>query len=70
MKIKEIMPNISPSTFIENYCKIKGIQDVDKYLNPSWDNIEDCNNYDNIQEAFELFDKHILTDSVIVIVSD
>ena len=70
MKIKEQLPKLNPSTFIEDYCKLKNITDIDKFINPTWDNIEDCSNYDGMVEGFELFDKHVMTDSVIGILVD
>ena len=57
MKIKETIPNINPSVFLEDYCKTHNIEDIDSFINPSILNVEPISNYDNMQEGKELLHK-------------
>ena len=59
MKIKKKIEKIDCSNFIKQYLKSCGIDDVDLYLNP---NIQCFNNpfdYQNMEKAIKVFDKHI-----------
>lgn len=52
MKIKELLPN--GEITIESYLKACGVNDTELYLNPNKSAIEPPENYDNMQEAFEM----------------
>ena len=53
MKIKEKFKEINVDTFIHDYIKSCGVEDVEHYLNISWDDRENPSAYDNMQEAYE-----------------
>ena len=70
MKIKETIPNINPSVFLEDYCKTHNIEDIDSFINPSILNVEPISNYDNMQEGYELILKNINNNICILVDTD
>lgn len=58
MKIVEKFSNINVSTFVEDYIRSNGIEDVKHYLNVTWDDRENPSDYDNMQEAYECLCEH------------
>lgn len=60
MKINQKLSHITvDDNFIEDYLRLNGIEDIYKYMNPTWDCIEPPENYDNMQEGKELLEKHL-----------
>lgn len=57
MKIKELLPD--GQITIDSYLKACGVSDADMYLNPDKSIIEPPENYDNMNEAFEMIMKCI-----------
>lgn len=53
MKVNQLFDNISDIT-MEAYLKKHGIDNVDKYLTPNKDCIEDVEHYDNMEEAWDV----------------
>lgn len=58
MKIKESFKELNVETFVTDYLKSRGIEDVQGYLNASWGDRDNPCDYDNIQEAYECMCKH------------
>lgn len=56
MKIKSLF-NTTPT--IEEYLQAYGIENVKKYLKPDKSCVEDCENYENMDKAFELIMNYI-----------
>lgn len=54
MKVKPLLPKITLKTFVPDLLKAYGIESVDSYLDPSPASFEDCNNYENMSEAYSL----------------
>ena len=60
MKINQKLSHITvDDNFIEDYLRLNGIEDIYKYMNPTWDCIEHPENYDNMQDGKELLEKHL-----------
>jgi single-stranded-DNA-specific exonuclease len=60
MKINQKLDHIVVDDgFIENYLQLHGVDNVYKYMNPTWDCIEPPENYDNMAEGKELLEKHL-----------
>ena len=55
---------------LQSYLNKMGIDDIDKYLYPSEQVLDDCYIYDNIQECTQTIKYHILNDDKIAIVID
>jgi single-stranded-DNA-specific exonuclease len=58
------------SNILETILENRGIKDIKAFLNPSTNNIEDINNYDNIDKWIEIFIKHIKSNSNVCIIVD
>lgn len=58
MKIKESFKELNVETFVTDYLKSRGIEDVQGYLNASWGDRGNPCDYDNMQEAYECMCKH------------
>lgn len=56
MKINEIFDKNEPIT-INNYLSYCGVKDINKFLKPQWE-IDNCDNYYNIDKAVEMFNEH------------
>lgn len=54
MNIKPLLQSINPNTFLHDYLKTNGIEDVDRYLEPDGSCFEDWQLYPNIDEAVEV----------------
>ena len=70
MNVKPLLKEVNPSTFIQDYLKANGIEDVDKYLNPDDGCFQSPWDYPNMEEAVELLHSHILNSSNIGILQD
>lgn len=55
MEIKEILPNFDPHNFLEDYLKACGIEDIEEFLTPTGKYIENPYDYENMEEAVDLF---------------
>lgn len=53
MKVKPLLQSINPSTFLQDYLQILGIQDVDKYLNADLSACDSPWDYPHMQEAVD-----------------
>jgi single-stranded-DNA-specific exonuclease len=69
-KYNLIGDNLGFGNILETILKNRGIDNICEFLNPSEKNIEDINNYDNIEEWISIFTKHIEAKSSIGIVVD
>ena len=58
MKVKNILDS-NEEISIESYLKACGVSDANLYLNPDKSMIEPPENYDNMNEAFEMLMKCI-----------
>lgn len=59
MKINQKLSHITvDDNFIEDYLRLNRIEDIYKYMNPTWDCIEPPENYDNMQEGKELLNQY------------
>lgn len=54
MEIEELIPNLDPSIWIEQYLNYYGIMDTEEYLYPTFKYVESPKLYDNMQEAYNL----------------
>ncbi len=55
---------------IEDILKLKGIENVEEFLNPNESCVEDCNHYDNIIKARDCLVKHISQNNTITLLVD
>ena len=62
--------NIGFGNVLESLLKVRGVEDVNKFLNLTDDVIEDINNYDNIEVASHILLEHLKSDSKIAIIVD
>ena len=66
MKIKKQFEEINTQNeelrqqFIQDYLKLKGIKDIEQYLNPTPHMVELEANYKNIQGAYECYERHMV----------
>lgn len=58
MKIVERFNELKVENFIKDYIKSCGIDNVEHYLNVSWEDRENPYSYDKMQEAYECLCKH------------
>lgn len=70
MEIKELIPNLNPGNWIEQYLNTYGIKDTQEYLYPTFKYVESPKVYDNMQEAYELLMESIKNHKNIGIVQD
>lgn len=70
MEIKELVPNLNPGNWIEQYLNTYGIKDTQEYLYPTFKYVESPKIYDNMQEAYELLMESIKNHKNIGIVQD
>ena len=68
MKINEIFKK-DESITVNDYLNHCGIKDINKYLNPTWE-IDNWNDYDNMDKALEMFNKHFLPHNPVYIICD
>lgn len=59
MNVKPLLKEVNPSTFIQDYLKANGIENVERYLNPDDGCFEDWQLYPNIDEAVEIVENGI-----------
>lgn len=62
--------NLGFGNILETILINRGIKDINEFLNPTEKNVEDINNYDNINEWISTYLKHIENNSNICIVVD
>ena len=67
MKINEIFKN--ENFTVNDYFTYCGIDDINKYFHPIWE-IDNWNNYNNINESVEMFNKHFLPSNPVYIICD
>lgn len=70
MEIKELVPNLNPGNWIEQYLNVYGIKDTQEYLYPTFKYVESPKVYDNMQEAYELLMESIKNRKNIGIIQD
>ena len=70
MKISSKIEKIIPQDFIEQYLTSCGIENVKSYLNPKRSCFENPNNYLNMKDAINVFDKHLKNKSNFGILMD
>lgn len=54
MEIKELVPDLDISKWIEQYLKVYGIKDIQEYLYPTFKYVESPNVYDGMEEGYNL----------------
>lgn len=59
MKVKPLLEQIDPSTFIQDYLQVCGVQDVNKYLNAGLEDMDSPWDYPNMKEGVERLKKAI-----------
>ena len=62
--------NIGFGNVLESLLKLRGVENVDRFLNLNDEVIEDLNNYDNIEVAGYIFLDHLQKDNSIAIIVD
>lgn len=55
---------------LEDLLKNRGIEDIEKFLNLNSDVLEDINNYENMEEGFQLYYKHVFNNNKIMFIMD
>lgn len=70
MNVKPLLQHISPNTFITDYLKANGVQDVERYLEPDDSCFDNPWDYPGMLDAVELVHDHIKLKSKIGIVID
>jgi single-stranded-DNA-specific exonuclease len=66
----ELLGKVGFGNEINDILKLKGVEDINSFLNPTEKNIENELLFDNIIRARDLYDMHIKLNSVIAIVVD
>lgn len=59
MKVKPLLQSINPSTFLQDYLQICGVEDVDEYLNADLSVCDSPWDYPNMKEGVERLKKAI-----------
>ena len=59
LTVKPLLKRVNPKTFINDYLRANGIQDVDKYLHPDASCFDRPEDYPNIDEACECVKSHV-----------
>lgn len=54
MEVKELVPNIEISMWLEQYLQAFGIKDTQEYLYPTFKYVESPNVYDGMEDAYNL----------------
>ena len=54
MKVRPLLQKINVKTFIDDLLTAYGVESASSYLNPSPVLFEDCNNYENMSQAYSL----------------
>jgi hypothetical protein len=54
MQIRTLLNQINVNTFIKDYLKANGVQDVDLFLRPNKKCLDNVEDYVNIDEGFKL----------------
>ncbi len=54
MKIKELLPQINPQTFIDDYLCACGVEDVELWKKPNKSCLDKLEDYENIKEVYEI----------------
>lgn len=70
MDIKELVPNLEPINWIEQYLNYFGIKDTQEYLYPTFKYVESPEVYDNMHEAYELIKDTVAKSGIIGFVQD
>jgi len=70
MKINNTMEYINEKTFIHDYLKMCGVTDIFAFLNPTMDNIEPPENYDNMEMGRDILLKSVKDKEIIGILAD
>ena len=66
----DVLGHVRFGNELEDILKLKGIKDIDSFLNPTIKNIESELLFDDIEKARDVFVKHIENKSVIDLLVD
>ena len=69
-KYKQIGKQIGFGNILETILENRGVKDIKSFLTPTISNVEDINNYDNINKWTDCFIRHINKNSRICIIVD
>ena len=74
MKVKQLVPQLNKDTFVDDYFRACGIEDVDEFKEPVGKYVGDIREYSAIQRKVKLFkeclEEVVNTQSKIVIIQD
>ena len=74
MKVKQLVPQLNKDTFVDDYFRACGIEDIDEFKEPIGKYVGNVKEYSAIQRKVKLFKEHleevINTQSKIIIIQD
>jgi hypothetical protein len=70
MKVKQLVTKLNKDTFVDDYFRACGIEDVEEFKEPVGKYVGDVKEYSAIQRKVKLFKEVMNTQSKIVIIQD